>query len=77
MVSGRLRRVAHLLVVAGLLLVLTIELAKNLTSVRGWPLLLLGVAGGVAATVVYARNAAARLWLRYLSPAPLCSPCCS
>jgi hypothetical protein len=71
LVSGRLRRVAHLVVVAGLLLLLTIELAKNLTSVRGWPLLLLGVAGGVAATVVYARSAAARLWLRYLSPAPL------
>ena len=59
LVSGRLRRVAHLVVVAGLLLLLTIELAKNLTSIRGWPLLLLGVAGGVAATVVYARGAAA------------------
>ncbi|HWD47780.1 MAG TPA: sulfatase-like hydrolase/transferase [Actinomycetota bacterium] len=71
LVSGRLRRIAHLVAVAGLLLLLTIELAKNLTSIRGWPLLLLGVAGGVAATVVYARSAAARLWLRYLSPAPL------
>jgi hypothetical protein len=71
LVSGRRRRVAHLVVIAGLLLLLTIELAKNLTSIRGWPLLLLGVAGGVAATVVYARAAAARLWLRYLSPAPL------
>jgi hypothetical protein len=71
LVSGRLRRVAHLVVVAGLLLLLTIELAKNLTPIRGWPLLLLGAAGGVAATVVYAHSAAARLWLRYLSPAPL------
>jgi Sulfatase len=71
LVSDRLRRVAHLVVVAALLLLLTIELAKHLGAIRGWPLLLLGVAGGVAATVVYARNAAARLWLRYLSPTPL------
>jgi hypothetical protein len=70
-VSRRLRRVAHLAVVAGLLLLLTIELAKNLTSIRGYPLLLLAIAGGVAATVVYARSAVVRLWLRYLSPAPL------
>jgi Sulfatase len=71
LVSGRLRRLAHLVVVVALLLLLTIELAKHLTSLHGWPLLLLGAAGGVAATVVYARSAAARLWLRYLSPTPL------
>jgi hypothetical protein len=69
--SRRLRRVAHLAVVAGLLLLLTIELAKQLTPVRGVPLLLLGLAGGLATTVVYARSAAARLWLRYATPAPL------
>jgi hypothetical protein len=33
--SRRLRRVAHLAVVAGLLLLLTIEMAKHLTPVRG------------------------------------------
>ena len=69
--SRRLRRVAHLAVVAGLLLLLTIEMAKHLTQVRGVPLLLLGLAGGLAATVLYARSAAARLWLRYATPAPL------
>jgi hypothetical protein len=69
--SRRLRRVAHLAVVAGLLLLLTIELAKQLTPVRGVPLLLLGLAGGLAATLVYARTAAVRLWIRYLTPAPL------
>jgi hypothetical protein len=69
--SRRLRRVVHLAVVAGLLLLLTIETAKHLTPVRGVPLLLLGLAGGLAATVLYARSAAVRLWLRYATPAPL------
>ena len=69
--SRRLRRIAHLAVVAGLLLLLTIETAKQLTGVRGAPLLLLGLTGGLAATVVYARSATVRLWLRYATPAPL------
>jgi hypothetical protein len=69
--SRRLRRVAHLAVVAGLLLLLTIEMAKHLTPVREVPLLLLGLAAGLAATVLYARSAAVRLWLRYATPAPL------
>jgi hypothetical protein len=70
--AGRgLRRAAHLAVVAGLLLLLTIEIAKRLVTVRGVPLLLLGVAGGLVGAVVYTRSAAVRLWLRYATPAPL------
>jgi Sulfatase len=69
--SRRLRRVVHLAVVAGLLLLLTIEVAKHLTPLRGVPLLLLGLTGGLMATVVYARSPAVRLWLRYATPAPL------
>ena len=70
--TGRgLRRAAHLAVVAGLLLLLTIEVAKRLMPVRGVPLLLLGVAGGLAGAAVYTRSTAVRLWLRYATPAPL------
>jgi Sulfatase len=70
--AGRgLRRAAHLAVVAGLLLLLTVAVAKHLVAVRGVPLLLLGVAGGLAGAAVYSRSAAVRLWLRYATPAPL------
>jgi Sulfatase len=65
------RRAAHLAVVAGLLLLLAIEVAKRLTPVRGSGLLLVGVAGGLTGAVVYARSRAGRLWLRYATPAPL------
>jgi hypothetical protein len=65
------RRLAHLAVVAGLLTLLAVEVAKHLSAVRGVALLGLGLAGGLAATVAYARSEALRLWLRYASPAPL------
>jgi len=66
--AGRgLRRAAHLAVVTGLLLLLTIEVAKRLVTVRGVPLLLLGIVGGLLGAAVYTRSAAVRLWLRYAS----------
>ena len=65
------RRLAHLLVLAGLLSVLSLEVAKKLTPLRGKRLALAAVVVGVAATVGYARWSVVRLWLRYLAPAPL------
>ena len=67
----RIRRAVHLLMVAGLLAVLALEVGKNLTSVRGAGLVAIGVAGGLAAGLLYANWSGLSLWLRYLAPAPL------
>jgi hypothetical protein len=66
-----LRRVVHLLMVAGLMAVLALEVGKNLTSIRGPALVAVGVAGGLAGGLAYAAWPALKLWLRYLAPAPL------
>jgi hypothetical protein len=65
------RRIVHVLMVGGLLAVLGLEVAKNLTSVRGPALVAIGVAAGVAGGLLYANWSGLRLWLRYLAPAPL------
>src|SRR4029453_14302819 len=65
------RRTVHVLMVAGLLAVLALEVGKNLTSVRGPALVAVGVAGGVLGGLAYARWSGLKLWLRYLAPAPL------
>ena len=57
--------------VSGLLGVLALEVGKNLTSVRGAALVAVGVAGGLAGGLLYARRSWAWQWLRYLAPAPL------
>jgi hypothetical protein len=67
----RARRLVHLLMVSGLLAVLALEVAKNLTSARGPALVAIGVAGGVAGGLLYANWDGLKLWLRYLAPAPL------
>jgi hypothetical protein len=71
LISERLRRLVHVAMVAGLLAVLTLEVGKNLTSVRGPALVAVGVAGGVAGGLLYASWDGLKLWLRYLAPAPL------
>ena len=71
LISERLRRLVHVAMVAGLLAVLTLEVGKNLTSVRGPGLVAIGVAGGVAGGLLYASWDGLKLWLRYLAPAPL------
>jgi hypothetical protein len=65
------RRAVHLLMVAGLLAVLALEVGKNLTSVRGPGLVAIGLAGGVLGGLAYAKWSGLKLWLRYLAPAPL------
>jgi len=71
LISERLRRLVHVAMVAGLLAVLTLEVGKNLTSVRGPGLVAIGVAGGVAGGLLYASWDGLKLWLRYLAPGPL------
>jgi Sulfatase len=69
--GDRARRTVHLLMVTGLLAVLTLEIGKSLTSVRGPWLVAIGVAGGLAGGLLYASWPGLKLWLRYLAPAPL------
>jgi hypothetical protein len=71
LVSETVRRFLHLAVVTGLITLLTIGVAKQLTELRGSRLVMIGLAGGVLAAVLYGRQRWLRLWLRYLAPAPL------
>jgi hypothetical protein len=71
LVSETVRRFLHLAVITGLVTLLTIGVAKQLTELRGPRLVMLGLAGGVLAAVLYGRQRWLRLWLRYLAPAPL------
>jgi hypothetical protein len=71
LVSETVRRFLHLAVVTELVTLLTIGVAKRLTELRGPRLVMIGLAGGVLAAVLYRRQRWMRLWLRYLAPAPL------
>ena len=74
LVSGRLRRVAHLVVVAAAAAHHRAGQEPHLDPRLA--ALLLGVAGGVAATVVYV-GAAAGCGCATSARPPWCSPCCS
>jgi hypothetical protein len=65
------RRAAHLAMVAGLLTVLAIEVGKKLSSLRGAPLAVLALGVGLVATWLFATRPGLKLWMRYLTPAPL------
>ena len=65
------QRAAHLTMVAGLLGLLGLEVAKKLTPLRGPALAVTGVLVGLCGALLYARGRAVRLWLRLLWPAPL------
>jgi hypothetical protein len=67
----RARRAVHLLMVAGLLAVLALEVGKNLTSLRGAALVAVAALAGVAGGLLHASWSGLRLWLRYLAPAPI------
>ena len=71
LVSETVRHFLHLAVVTALVTLLTIGVVKQLTELRGPRLVVIGLAGGVLATVLYGRQRWVRLWLRYLAPAPL------
>jgi len=67
----RVQRLFHLTLVAGLLGLLGLEVAKKTTPLRGSALVVVGVLVGLGAGALYAKGSAFRLWLRYASPAPL------
>ena len=70
LVSGTVRRFLHLAAIFGLFTLLAIQVAKKLTDLRGPVLVAIALVAGALAVVLYARQSWARLWLRYLAPAP-------
>jgi hypothetical protein len=62
---------AHLFLVAVLLGLLGLEAAKQLTPLRGPVLVAVAVLSAGGGALLYARAPAVRLWLRFLSPAPV------
>jgi len=71
LVSGTVRRLLHLAAVTGLLVVLAVEVVKATTGLRGPGLAAVAAAGGLGGGVLYASRSWPRLWLRFLTPAPL------
>ena len=71
LVSERFRRYLHLALVAGLVTLVAIQVAKKLTGLRGPVVVAIALVVGALAAVVHARASWPRLWLRYLTPAPL------
>jgi Sulfatase len=71
LLGRRVRRRIHQVVVAVLLGLLGLELAKRLTPLHGPALVLLGGLAGLGGGLLYARVSSARRWLRWLWPAPI------
>jgi Sulfatase len=71
LLGRRAQAAVHLVLVAGLLGLLGLLVAKKLTPLLGVALAAAGVLAAVAGGLLYTRAPAFRLWLRYLSPAPL------
>lgn len=71
LVADVVRRLLHLGFASLLLTALSIQIAKKVFADRGYSLLLAGLVVGAAATAVLVRSATLRLFLRYLTPAPV------
>jgi hypothetical protein len=71
LVSGTVRRHLHLVAVTGLLMLLAVEVVKTTTDLRGPRLATIASAVGLLGGVLYASRSWPRLWLRFLTPAPL------
>jgi hypothetical protein len=71
LLGRRARRRVHLVLVAVLLGLLGLELAKRLTPLPGPALVFLGGLAGLGGGLLYARASPARRWLRWLWPAPI------
>ena len=69
----RWRRAVHVAAVAGLLVVLAVQVGKHVTSVRGLPLAAAAVAAGLAATLLYLRWGVAGWVLRVAAVGPVLS----
>jgi hypothetical protein len=64
-------RAVHVATVAGLLAVIAVEVGKKTTPLRGKALLAVAALAALAVTAGYLRLRPVKVWLRYLSPAPL------
>ena len=71
LLGRRVRRAVHIVVIAGLLGLLGLEVAKEVTPLRGPTLALAGVLAGLAGALLYAKWAVVPMWLRFLWPAPM------
>jgi sulfatase-like protein len=71
LLGRRVHRLVHLAVVAGLLVLLGLEVAKKVTELPGPALVALSVLAGLGGGLLYARAPVVRLWLRWLWPAPI------
>jgi sulfatase-like protein len=65
------QRGVHLVLIAGLLGLLGLEIAKKLAPLRGPALAVMGVLAGLCGGLLYAKGRAFRVWLRFLWPAPI------
>ena len=71
LISGTLRRHLHLAAITGLFMLLAVEVVKATTGLRGPRLAAVASAAGLVGGVLYAGLPWPRLWLRFLTPAPL------
>jgi hypothetical protein len=71
LVSEQFCRLLHLAAVAGLVTLVAIQVAKKLTGLRGPLVVAVALVVGALSAVVHARASWPRLWLHYLTPAPL------
>ncbi|HEX3213427.1 MAG TPA: sulfatase, partial [Actinomycetota bacterium] len=71
LVSGTVRRHLHLVAITGLFTLLAVEVVKTTTDLRGLRLAAVASAGGLLGGLLYASLSWPRLWLRFLTPAPL------
>ena len=71
LVSGTVRRHLHLVAITGLFTLLAVEVVKATTDLRGLGLAVIASAGGLLGGLLYASLSWPRLWLRFLTPAPL------
>jgi hypothetical protein len=71
LVSATVRGHLHLVAVTGLLVLLAVEVVKATTGLRGPRLAAGAAAGGLLGGVLYAGLSWPRLWLRFLTPAPV------
>ena len=71
LVSGTVRRHLHLVAITGLFTLLAVEVVKTTTDLRGLGLAVIASAGGLLGGMLYASLSWPRLWLRFLTPAPL------
>jgi arylsulfatase A-like enzyme len=67
----RVRGIVHVVLIAALLGLLGLEIVKKFTPLRGSALAMVGVVAAVGGGLLYAKSGALRLWLRFLSPAPI------